>query len=386
MNIPYFRLSSCEQELANVQEVLESGWLTTGKWAQKLESLFAEHCGTKHALAVNSCTAALHLGIEALGIGPGDKVIVPSLTFTASAEVIRYVGADPIFVDIDKDTLLMDPRVVAEAIRRTEGIKAVVAVHFGGQSVELDGEEGLIAVCKEYGVRLLQDAAHAFPAQDTYGPVGSVGDITCFSFYANKTITSGEGGMLVTNDDDIARRVKMMRLHGIDRDVWDRFSGNKASSWVYDVKAPGFKYNMPDLNAAVAVAQFVKAEAFREARQAIAERYNQAFGGLSGVQLVKWRVPVSRHSHHLFPIVLGKNSKICREEFIEKLSQCGIGTSVHYRPLHHMSYYREKYSLDAEKFPNTESYWNGCVSLPVYPAMSDDNVDRVVSEVSRLLT
>lgn len=227
MNIPFFKLSPCDQELKNVRDVLESGWLTTGKWAQQLESQFSEYCGVKHALAVNSCTAALHLGIEALGVGPGDKVIVPSLTFTASSEVIRYVGADPVFVDIDPETLLMNPKEVDSLLQSTKGVKAVVAVHFGGQPVELGGNHGLLAVCQKHSVKLIQDAAHAFPSRDAYGTVGSVGDVTCFSFYANKTITSGEGGMLVTNDDAIARRVKLMRLHGIDRDVWDRFTGKK---------------------------------------------------------------------------------------------------------------------------------------------------------------
>lgn len=386
MNIPFFKLSACDEEISNVRQVLESGWLTTGKWAQELEGLFATYCGVQHALAVNSCTAALHLGIEALGIGPGDKVIVPSLTFTASAEVIRYVGADPVFIDIDNDTLLLNPQVVDSILEQTPEVKAVIAVHFGGQSAQLDGEMGLLAVCRKHNVKLLQDAAHAFPASDTYGPMGSVGDVTCFSFYANKTITSGEGGMLVTNDHEIAKRVKMMRLHGIDRDVWDRFTGTNASSWIYDVKAPGFKYNMPDVNAAIAVAQFHKAESFRQARQLIALKYRHAFKNITGLDIIQLRVQPEQHSHHLFPIVLNEKASISRDDFIAKLAERGISTSVHYRPLHQMSYYREKYELDSQDFPNTETYWRGCVSLPIYPAMSNESVDRVITEVSHLLT
>ncbi len=290
------------------------------------------------------------------------------------------------FVDIDRDTLLLDPQVVDRTLEQTPGARAVVAVHFGGQSVALDGDAGLLAVCRKHNVKLVQDAAHAFPASDTYGPVGSVGDVTCFSFYANKTITSGEGGMLVTNDDEVAKRVKMMRLHGIDRDVWDRFTGTRASSWVYDVKAPGFKYNMPDLNAAIAVAQFHKAESFRQARQVIIQQYRQAFSDIPGLTLVQSRVKDEQHSHHLFPIVLNEKSPISRDDFISTLADRGVSTSVHYRPLHQMSYYREKYELDPQAFPNTEAYWQGCVSLPAYPAMSQESIDRVITEVTHLLT
>lgn len=385
MKVPFFRLSSGKEEIENVTSVINSGWLTTGKWARELESNFADHCGVKHALAVNSCTAALHLSVEALGIGPGDKVLVPSLTFTASAEVIRYVGADPVFLDVDPETLLLRPDDVDRAFSKDDQIKAMIVVHFGGQSAQLDGVNGLLNVSKKHGVRIIQDAAHAFPAEDTYGPVGSVGDITCFSFYANKTITSGEGGMLVTNDEDVAHRVKLMRLHGIDRDVWDRFVGSRASSWVYDVKAPGFKYNMPDLNAAVAVAQFRKAGRFRDQRAAIVNHYREAFCSLSGVRLLHSRVPDKSHSHHLFPIVLGDGSKCSRDEFIEAMAEKGIGTSVHYRPLHRMTYYRNRYRLDERDFPNTESYWKGCVSLPVYPAMSQAELEYVIRNVKELL-
>lgn len=385
MKVPFFRLSPVSKELENVRSVLESGWLTTGKWVKDFEELFADYCGVKHALAVNSCTAALHLAIEALGIGPGDKVIVPSLTFTASAEVIRYVGADPVFIDVDPDTLLITAEAVEKAILSNSNVKAVMAVHFGGQSVDLTSESGVLTVCEKYDIKLIQDAAHAFPSYDVYGPVGSIGDVTCFSFYANKTITCGEGGMLVTNSDDIAKRAKMMRLHGIDRDVWDRFTSSKAGSWVYDVKAPGFKYNLPDINAAVGVAQFEKAWEFRERRQEIASRYVVEFASLNGVDLIKSRVQQDHHSYHLFPIVLTEEARLDRDAFIEAMTKVGIGTSVHYRPLHHMSYYRESYGLDESLFPNSERYWKGCVSLPLYPDMSDGDVDAVITSVKTLL-
>ncbi|WP_299126535.1 DegT/DnrJ/EryC1/StrS family aminotransferase [uncultured Alcanivorax sp.] len=385
MKVPFFRLSPVSKEIENVRSVLESGWLTTGKWVKDFEELFADYCGVKHALAVNSCTAALHLAVEALGIGPGDKVVVPSLTFTASAEVIRYVGADPVFIDIDPDTLLITAEAVETAILNNSNVKAVIAVHFGGQSVELTSESGVLTACEKYGIKLIQDAAHAFPSYDIYGPVGSIGDVTCFSFYANKTITCGEGGMLVTNNDDIAKRAKMMRLHGIDRDVWDRFTSSKAGSWVYDVKAPGFKYNLPDINAAVGVAQFEKAWEFRERRQEIASKYAVEFANLDGVNLIKSRVNPDHHSYHLFPIILTDAARLDRDAFIGAMTEKGIGTSVHYRPLHHMSYYRKHYGLEESFFPNTEGYWKGCVSLPLYPDMSDSDVDAVVTIVKSLL-
>ncbi|WP_197468377.1 DegT/DnrJ/EryC1/StrS family aminotransferase, partial [Alcanivorax sp. HI0083] len=248
---------------------------------------------------------------------------------------------------------LITAQSVEDAILSNPDVKAVIAVHFGGQSVDLVSEGGLLRICEKYNVKLVQDAAHAFPSYDVYGPVGSVGDVTCFSFYANKTITCGEGGMLVTNNDDIASRAKMMRLHGIDRDVWDRFTSTKAGSWVYDVKAPGFKYNLPDINAAVGVAQFEKAWDFRQRRQDIAARYTDEFSDLVGVDLVRSRVMADQHAHHLYPLIFTQQAVLTREQFIDMMNERGVGTSVHYRPLHHMSYYRLRYELDESKFPNT---------------------------------
>lgn len=372
-------------EAAYIREVLDSGWLTTGRWAHELESLFAQYCHVPYALSVNSCTAALHLAVEAMGIGPGDQVIVPTMTFTATAEVLRYVGADPVFVDVDPDTLLITPEILADVAERNPSAKAVMVVHFAGQSAEMDGENGIIETARKYGLQVIQDAAHAFPAADTYGPVGSIGGATCFSFYANKTLTCGEGGMLVTANEQIMERGRMMRLHGIDRDVWDRFSGNRVAAWEYDIRAPGFKYNLPDLNAAVGVAQFQKSEAFRAKRQQIAERYATAFSGLPGVKLVQSRVRADHHAHHLFPIVLTEQAKMNRADFVEAMRRKGIGTSVHYRPLHRMTYYRERYELEACDFPNAEAYWQGCVSLPIYPAMTLEQIEYVVKSVHQLL-
>jgi len=266
-NIPFSKVPMAGNELAYVKEVLDSGWLTTSKKAMLFEEQFKEFVGADFACAVNSCTSALHLAVEAIGIKAGDKVLVPSLTFTATAEVIRYMDAHPVFLDVEYGSGLITPRILEDALTRHSDIKALIITHYGGQAAEMisrDGK-GILDLCKEKGIAVVEDAAHAFPSKLNGSYVGAFGDITCFSFYANKTITTGEGGMLLTNDQKIYERVKKMRLHGIDRDIWQRFTAKKAS-WEYDVVAPGFKYNMPDINAAVGLAQMEKAEEFRAQR------------------------------------------------------------------------------------------------------------------------
>lgn len=383
MKIPYFKFEHTQRELELVEEVIKSGWLTTGSKAKLFEEKFASFLNVKHALAVNSCTSALHLALEAIGVGPGDKVIVPSLTFTASAEVIRYMNADPIFLDVDYETLLLTPKLVEEALTKNPDVKAVLVVNFGGQSAELTNRNGsgIWDVCKKFNVRLVQDCAHSFPASDEYGAVGSIGDVSCFSFYANKTITTGEGGMLVTQSAEIARRAKVMRLHGIDRDIWDRFTSDKPS-WEYDVVAPGFKYNMPDINAALGVAQLERAESLRQDRQVCAEFYINAFSDFESVDIVKRRVRKDQHAWHIFPLVVRKGFGE-RNRLIEQLLIDGVGVSVHYKPLHRMTYYKNKYNLAPEIFPNTERYWEGCFSLPIYSGLSNEQLRYIVDCVKR---
>ncbi len=381
MNIPFFKFECSEREVELVTEVLKSGWLTTAGKAAEFENKFRALCQTEYALAVNSCTAALHLGLEAIGIGPGDKVVVPSLTFTATAEVIRYLGADPVFVDVDYTTALMTTEHLKRAVEKYPDIKACIVVHFAGQSAELDGEDGIWTYCRTNGIKLIQDAAHTFPASDRYGPVGSIGDVTCYSFYANKTISTGEGGMLVTNDEVVANRVKQMRLHGINRDIWDRFT-NRSASWEYDVVAPGYKYNMPDVNAAIGLAQLERAQFFREERQRCAQRYQEAFINIDSIDLLETRVNNEDHAWHLMPIILNDNAKVLRNDLIDILNKAGVGTSVHYKPLHRMSYYRDKYGLKPEFFPNTEKYWSGCLSLPIYPRLSNHEIDRIIEIIT----
>ncbi|BDX07664.1 DegT/DnrJ/EryC1/StrS family aminotransferase [Planctobacterium marinum] len=382
MKVPFFKLSSVDEEIQLVNEVLKSGWLTTASKTTEFEAKFREFCKVEHALAVNSCTAGLHLSLEALGVKKDSKVIVPSLTFTASAEVVRYLDAEPVIVDVDKETGLITKELIAKAVAEHGKIDAVIVVHYAGQSAEMTGLDGICDYCTKQEIKVLVDAAHAFPAFDQYGPVGSVGDVTCFSFYANKTITTGEGGMVVTNDSSLAKRIKVMRLHGIDRDVWDRFT-KKGASWEYDVVAPGYKYNMPDVNAAIGLAQFKKAEIFRQQRQDIAEYYIGALQTEPSVKMFKSRVPHHQHAWHLFPILIEAGHD--RNLLIEELAKRNVGVSVHYKPIHRLSYYKNTYGLQPERFPNTEAIWKSCLSLPIYPEMTVSQAEYVISSLKNSL-
>lgn len=379
--IPFARVFIGESERKYLLEVLKSGWLTTAGIALELEKQFADYVGAKYACAVNSCTAALHLGIDALGIKPGDKVFVPSMTFTASAEVIRYMQGDPVFLDTEYGTNLITPAILQDAIIKNPDVRYLVIVHYGGQAAQMDE---ILAISKTHNIKILEDAAHAFPARRNGKMVGSFGDVTCFSFYANKTITTGEGGMLVTDDEQLYKRVKIMRLHGINRDIWDRFTA-KVPSWEYDVVEAGYKYNMPDINAAIGLGQLEQAEMFRQERQRAAEYYYRHLSDLAIVDLPVCNVPFEDHAWHLFPLVINEKAKITRNKFIEDMSEAGIGTSVHYKPLHQMTYYKKHYNLKPEDFPNAETTWRGNVSLPLYPFMKEEDLAYICQNVKHIL-
>ncbi|MCW0481669.1 DegT/DnrJ/EryC1/StrS family aminotransferase [Gaoshiqia sediminis] len=387
MKIPFSRVPMAGNELNFVKEVLESGWLTTSTKALQFERLFAEYLGVRYACAVNSCTAALHLAVEAVGIKAGDKVLVPTMTFTATADVVRYLGADPVFTDVEYGTCLLTPEILQAALAINGNVRAVMPVHYGGQAASLATPEGngIVDICRSRQIRVVEDAAHAFPTKFQGRFVGSFGDVTCFSFYANKTITTGEGGMLVTNDEAIYNRVKTMRLHGIDHDVWDRYTNGK-TSWEYDIVAPGYKYNMPDINAAVGLAQLGKADFFREQRQRCALYYLNELQNLSVVDLPLCVGPVENHAWHLFPIIIKPDAPVSRNEFIHRMSQQGIGTSVHYKPLHRMSYYRDTYQLNEKDFPNAERIWQGIVSLPIYPDLTDAELKYICAAIRNILS
>ena len=386
LKIPFAKIPISGNELKYIKEVLDSGWLTTAGKAMLFEQKFADYVGAKYACAVNSCTAALHLGVEAMGIKSGDKVFVQSMTFTATAEVIRYLGAHPVFLDVEYGTCLITPEILKEAIRKNPDVKYLIIVHFGGQSAQMSskGGEGILDICKNNGIKIIEDAAHAFPTRYDGKLVGTFGDVTCFSFYANKTITTGEGGMLITDNEKIYKRAKIMRLHGINRDIWSRFTDIK-SSWEYDVIAPGFKYNISDINAAIGLAQLEKAEFFREERQRCAAYYYNELSNIQVIDLPTCSGEMNDDSWHLFPIIIRPESSTTRNEFIKLMADNGIGTSVHYKPLHRMSYYKNLYKLKPEDFPNTEMIWEGTVSLPIYPDLDNFELEFITKTIKNIL-
>ena len=364
-----------EEEIAEVVDTLRSGWLTTGPKAKRFEDDFAAFLGDPrlHSLAVNSATAGLHLALEALGVGPGDEVITTTHTFTATAEVVRYLGADVVLVDIDPQTLCIDVDAVEAAI--TPRTRAVIPVHYGGLAAEM---QRLLVLAKRRGLKVVEDAAHALPATCGGQLIGTLAsDATVFSFYANKTITTGEGGMVVTRSEELARRIKTMRLHGMSRDAFDRFTAT-VPSWHYEIVAPGFKYNLTDIAAALGIHQLKRAHAFQRQRAAVAHLYAQALAGLP-LQLPPEPLGGDVHSWHLYVIRLTDAASISRDAFIEKLFDAGIGCSVHYIPLHLQPYWRERYTLNPAQFPHSQRAFERCVSLPIYPRMNESDVMRVAA-------
>ncbi|RLJ22663.1 UDP-4-amino-4,6-dideoxy-N-acetyl-beta-L-altrosamine transaminase [bacterium endosymbiont of Escarpia laminata] len=379
--LPFALPSVSEDEINEVVDTLRSGWWTTGAKAKRFEADFAKFVGARHAIAVNSATAGLHLALEAIGIGPGDKVITTTFTFTATAEVIRYMGADPLFVDVDPQTLNISVDQVEDALKNHPQAKAIMPVHFAGQACEMDE---LQALAEQYGVRLVEDAAHALPATYKGRRIGTLGDATVYSFYVTKTIATGEGGMVVTDNDAIAERVRVMRLHGISRDVFDRYTSDKPA-WYYEVIAPGYKYNMTDIAASLGLHQLKRAEAFRQRRELMAKRYDVAFAGLP-VRLPFVKRPDDLHAWHLYVLRLQTGElTIDRDRFIELMAERGIGTSVHFIPLHRHPYWRDTYQLDAADFPVAEQVFTECVSLPLFPAMSDADQQRVIEAATAIL-
>ena len=371
-----------EDEIAEVVDTLRSGWVTTGPKAKRFEADFAAFLGQPglHCIAVNSATAGLHLALEALGIGPGDEVITTTHTFTATAEVVRYLGADVKLVDIDPATLNIDPELVAAAI--APATRAILPVHYGGLAADMPALQALAA---QHGLHIVEDAAHALPSTSHGQLIGTLPTAaTVFSFYANKTITTGEGGMLVTRDDALAARARVMRLHGMSRDAFDRFTAT-VPSWYYEVIAPGFKYNLTDIAAAIGLHQLKKAHAFQHKRAAIAARYEQAFAGLPLITAPL--APAGQtHAWHLYPLRLSAHAGISRDHFIERLYALGIGCSVHYIPLHLQPYWRDRYDLKSESFPHSQHAYEQMLSLPIYTRMIDADVERVIVAVRQALS
>jgi dTDP-4-amino-4,6-dideoxygalactose transaminase len=378
--IPFARPDVGEEEIAEVVDTLRSNWLTTGLKTRKFETEFADFLGGDvRALAVNSATAGLHLAVEAAGLGPGDDVITTPYTFTATAEVIRYVGAHPVFADIDPFTLCIDPVEIARVL--TPRTKAIIPVHYGGLSCDMPA---ILELAQKHGLEIIEDAAHALPTTCKGTLIGCLDSTaTVFSFYATKTLTTGEGGMLVTRDPHLAERAAVMRLHGINRDAFDRYSSTRPA-WQYDVIAPGFKYNLTDVAAAIGIQQLKKAYRLHGRRTEMAARYDAAF---SDVPLILPPKPRGSdlHAWHLYVIQLTKDAPVSRDEFIEEMAKRGVGCSVHYKPLHLHPYWRDTYELKPEDYPNALRAYRRSVSLPLYTSMTEAEQQRVIASVRGIL-
>jgi dTDP-4-amino-4,6-dideoxygalactose transaminase len=371
-----------EEEISEVVDSMRSGWVSTGPKVKLFEEQFSQFLGGDvQSIACNSATAGLHLALEAFGIGPGDQVLTTPFTFTATAEVIRYLGADPVFADVNQDTYNIDPGAASVAANSCNRLRAILPVHIGGQAADM---AAIGALAQRHGVSVLEDAAHALPTTHNGRMVGTISRATVFSFYATKTITTGEGGMVVSRDSALIERVRAMRLHGINRDVFDRYTST-APKWYYEVIAPGYKYNMPDVAAAMGIHQLKKAWRFYNRRKQIAERYA---AGLAGLPL---KLPVVArqedvHAWHLYIVQLNLDEiAISRDQFIELMADQGIGCSVHYIPLHLQPYWRERYNLKPEQFPVATALYRRIVSLPIYTLMTDDDVCRVIGAVREVL-
>lgn len=370
-----FAIPDCgDEEIRLIEETVRSGWLTTGPMVKRFEAEFGAAVGADHAVAVNSCTAALHLSLEAVGLASGDEVITSPYTFAATAEVVRYFGARPVFVDIDPRCLALRPDLVEKAI--TPRTKAIIPVHVAGLPADLDP---LLTISGSRGIPLIEDAAHAFPAQYKGRRIGSIGSVTCFSFYATKTLATGEGGMICTNDAALADRCRIMSLHGISRDAWKRYTAE--GSWYYEIIAPGFKYNMTDVAAAMGIAQLRKAEGMLARRKAIADRYHDAFRDDPALEIPHDRIDCG-HAWHLYMLRLRPEFlRIDRAQVIEELKKRQIGTSVHFIPLHLHPYYRDLYGFAPHDFPAALHAYERELSLPIYSKMSDGDVQSVIDAV-----
>jgi dTDP-4-amino-4,6-dideoxygalactose transaminase len=374
--LPYHRPSIGEEEIAEVVDSLRSGWVTTGPKAERFEHEFAALLGVREALAVSSGTAALHLALQVLGVQPGDDVVVPAYTFTATAEAVTYLGARPVLADVDPVTCNLRGEELECA--RTARTRAVIPVHIAGLPCDMDP---ILDVARTWRLAVVEDAAHALPARDRGRWVGTLGAAAAFSFYATKNITTGEGGMLVVRDPQAAAQARMLALHGISRDAWKRYTA--AGHWRYEVLANGYKYNLPDLAGSLGLAQLRKLAGFHARRRELAARYDRGLAQLEAVERPPHAPPDGTHAWHLYMIRLRAGAlRIDRDAFIDELRARNVGTSVHFIPLHLHPYYQQVWGYRPGQFPGAEAAWSRVVSLPLYPAMSDGDVDDVLTAVA----
>jgi len=375
--IPFHKPFITEDEINEVVDSIRSGWWTIGPKTKKFETEFGKYIGITNSVSTNSWTAAAHLALEAIGLKEGDEVIIPSITFTATAEVICYFKATPVVVDVEDGTFNISVKAIEKAI--TSKTRAIIPVHYGGQPCDMDE---IFSIAKKYQLKIVEDAAHALPSMYKGRKIGTISDITCFSFYATKTLATGEGGMICTEDDDIAKRCSIMRLHGMSRDAWNRYTSE--GSWYYEVVAPGYKYNMTDIQASLGIAQLKKVEKLYAMRKDIAEKYNEAFSKSEFLTtpLIK---DDRQTSWHLYPLLLELDKlKISRSHFINMMKDKGIICSVHFIPLYRHPYYRDTFHLKEENFPVSEKLYSAQTSLPIWPGMTQQEIDYVTSTVQSI--
>jgi perosamine synthetase len=378
LEIPFHKPYITEDEVSGVLDSLRSGWITMGPKTIEFEKSFGEYIGSRNAVSMNSCTACLHLALKILDLKEGDEVIVPAVTFTATAEVIAYFRAVPVLVDVDDVTCNIDAAKIEEKI--TERTKVIIPVHYGGQPCDMDD---ITVIARRHDLFVIEDAAHAIPARYRGRRIGTIGDITCFSFYATKTLATGEGGMATTENDEWAERMKILRLHGISKDAWKRYS--KEGSWFYEVVDAGYKYNMTDIQAALGLAQLRKVEWMWRRRSEIAGIYTESLRGFQEILLPSVK-PDRESAWHLYPIRLNPDQFACtRDIFIERLKERGVSTSVHFIPLYRHPYYRDTFGFDAAEFPVSEKIFAGTVSLPLYPGMTDEEIQWVAASVADVI-
>lgn len=379
ISVPFHRACVGEEEVKAVAEVIRSGWITMGPKTFEFEKQFASYIGAEHAIAVSTGTAALHLSLEAAGVQAGDEVLIPTTTFTATGEAVTYVGARPVLVDIDPMTMNMD--LTDAASRITPKTKAIIPVHLGGQPCDMRGIQDL---ADKHQLRVIEDAAHALPSEYNGKRIGQVSEFTCFSFYATKTLTTGEGGMITTSSATAADRIRLMRLHGIERDAWKRYRSD--GSWFYEVLEAGFKYNLTDLQSAIGLAQLSKCDAMARERQTIAKRYTAAFSRFE--ELVPPVIRSGRStSWHLYILRIKLNQmNTDRDRFIRTLQQRGVSSSVHFIPLHLQPYYQRAYGYKPGDFPHAESEYRACLSLPIFPGMTEQEIEHVIRAVGETIS
>ena len=361
-----------------VVDTLRSGWLTTGPRTKSFEKEFAEYTGARHCVAVNSCTAALHLALEAIGVGPGDEVITSPITFASTANVIVHCGARPVFVDVASDTLNIDPGAIQAAI--TPRTKALIPVDFAGHPADLDE---ICALASRHGLPVIEDAAHAIGAEYKGRRVGGIADVTCFSFYATKNITSGEGGALTTNRPEWADRASVMALHGISRDAWKRYGPDGYRHW--DIVAPGYKYNMFDVQAALLRSQFAKLETFHARRTALKGRLDAGLAGIDAIATPSEQ-PWVRHAYHLYPVIVRTEMLTAdRDTIMNAIQAENVGIGIHFRAVHLHPYYADTFGFARGMYPNAEYYSDRTISLPLYPKMTDRDADDVIAAVRKVI-